>query len=345
MTFTKGDQMKHCENCGAKLQEGMKFCGNCGSPVPVEEPLESKGQEDGPKLETTVEKLMNPEPASPPAGNKKKIVITVAVIVAILAAIAIALWQSGVFSEQEKPATKDSVQAIDQNDLRGTLDWKEDQDKEYALKNSLIEGNADSNVKEIFEESAYFMPTKHTYAINENVTYYSIDCEYKKDDKVVPYVLVFQVNQDEHLELAELYKNDKKVNPEKFDDFYEKLYTTKEDLAAAEEARAVAEKEANPYAYMKGLTYAFNPDEGDGIPEDVYIDNVEEDSIVLTMSSGISTMEHLVFYRNGPVGSTEYECHQYGKVINLYIYDENSIGINFAEADGTDYGLTVYVRQ
>lgn len=354
--------MKRCENCGAELQKGMRFCGNCGGPVSSEEGIETNdpGTDSNQKIfvaqtekvepmeeKSKAEELKSENPAvdSPRMGTVKKVVIAFSVLIMALAVIAFVTWQTKDSGKAEEPVMDETVQTIDQDNLRGTLDWKEDQDKEYALKNSLIEGNSDSNVKEIFEESAYFTPTNYAYASNENVTYYSIECEYKKEDKEIPYVLVFQVNQDEHLELAELYKNEKKVDREKFDGFYEKLYTAEEDLKAAEEARAAATKEANPLTYMKGLTYTFNPDEGDGIPEDVYIENVEEDSIVLTMESGISTMEHLRFYRNGPVGGTEYECHQYGKVINLYVYDENSIGVNFAEADGTDYGLTVYVRQ
>lgn len=340
--------MRHCENCGEELREGMKFCGNCGSPVPLEEPSEpEKPERNAPEPAGAGETRQSPGPTAPDGpqlGKWKKTVLGVAVVIVTLAVVAAVAWQSGIGQEPAEPATKEPTQAVNQDDLLGTLDWKEDQDKEYELKHSLIEGNPDSNVKEIFEESAYFIPKRHAYATDGDVAYYLIECEYDKDGKTVPYALVFQVNEDKHLELVDLHKNGKKVGKGKFDSFHKKLYTTKADLEAAEEAKAAAEEMANPFAYMEGLTYSFNPDEGDGIPEDVYIDDVAEDTIVLTMSSGISTMEHLCFYRVGPAGSAEYECHQYGKAIDLYIYDENSIGINFAEADGTDYGLTVYVR-
>lgn len=332
--------MKHCENCGAELQEGMKFCGDCGSPVPMEE--------NEIKLEAAMETPMNPGIAGPSPGNGKKTIIAAMAIAVLLIVAAVALWQSGAFGKQEKPIGKEATQTIDKNDLRGTLDWKEDQDKEHELKNSLIEGNSDSNVKEIFGESAYFTPTKYAYAANENVTYYSIECEYEKEDKALPYTLVFQVNQDEHLELAELYKDEKKVDREKFDGFYEKLYTTKEDLEAAETTVAATEASKpepdNPYEGKK-----FYPAGGNGGIVYVYFAevNANEGYVVLQIQDYdvlggtlIDTQTKKFYTTNGSYFVTEDgDC---GMMLNTdgsisIIYQSDEVYDRYGESQETVY--------
>ncbi len=146
------------------------------------------------------------------------------------------------------------TEAADQDNLYGTLDWQENQDKTYELKNSLIEGNSDANVKEIFEESAYFTPSEYQYAEDGNSSYYLITCEYKKDGETAPYALIFRVNQDEHLELAELYKEEQRVDQDDVDEFYKSLYITKDDVSESEEkAKEKAEEEtkSNSEYYFK----------------------------------------------------------------------------------------------
>ena len=53
-------------------------------------------------------------------------------------------------------------------------------------------------------------------------------------------------------------------------------------------------------------------------------------------------MPNLHFYRKD---ATVYECHEYEKYIILYIYDKNTIGVDFAEAGEPSYGLETYTRQ
>lgn len=240
--------MNYCEECGAKLQEGMKFCGNCGSPVPADEAAEPPEPEEVPVQEGAEKANQEPLPTVEPiairqkAGKMKKGILAAVIVIVILAVIAVVLWQTGVFSGKEKTADAKPVQIVDQENLHGTLDWKEDQDQEYVLKNALIEGNSDANVKEIFEESAYFTTKRYQYAVSGKDTYYQIVCQYEKEKKTIPYVLVFQVNEQEHLELSELYKKEKKIDKAKFDSFYKKLYKTKADVEAEKaetEAKAV----------------------------------------------------------------------------------------------------------
>ena len=329
--------MNYCEECGAKLQEGMKFCGNCGTPVPTGEAVEPLKPEN-----VIQEPLQAAEAAaSPKASKMKKGILAAVIIAALLAVIAIVLWQSEMFNQPEKPADTNPVQTVDQDNLYGTLKWKENQDQEYTLKNSLIEGNSDANVKEIFEESAYFTPQKYQYAVNGKQTYYQIACQYEKQEKTIPYVLVFQVNEQEHLELAELYKRDKKIDASKFESFYKKLYKTKAQVAA-EEAETVTTEAKNEFAYMEGAVYGRDFDEY-GEPLDcVYIESVENDLILVTLAGYGEEMPDLHFYRKD---STIYECHEYEKDIILYIYDRNTIGIDFAEAGEPSYGLQKYIRQ
>lgn len=236
--------MNYCEECGAKLQRGMNFCGNCGTPVAADEsekPLKSEEdsvQEEAEEVNQAPLATAEIAAVSPKVSKMKKGILAAVIAVALLAAITIVLWQAGVFSDPKKPADTKPVQTVDQENLYGTLDWKEDQDQEYALKNALIEGNSDANVKELFEESAYFTPKRYQYAMNGKDTYYQIVCQYEKEKKTIPYVLVFQVNEQEHLELAELYRKEKKIDKAKFDSFYKKLYKTKAQVEATQATTA-----------------------------------------------------------------------------------------------------------
>lgn len=279
--------MRYCENCGARLEEGIRFCEECGAPVEdaaeQDDTVEQTAQEppEVPAPETRdepqrLEEEHTPAPLEPIGadhgkgelqapgetrsgkGGRKKAGIIAGIFVVLLAAAGIALWQMDVFSGNQQPAAVAPVRAADPDDLYGTLDWKVDQDKEYALKNSLIQGNSDANVKEIFEESAYFTPREYKYASDGAAAYYQIACQYEKGKKQIPYVLVFRVNRQEHLELAELYKKEQKIDAAKFDSFYKKLYKTKADVEAAkakkkEQAQAAEE---NPVAFLEGNTYS-----------------------------------------------------------------------------------------
>ena len=278
--------MNYCEECGAKLQRGMNFCGNCGTPVAAdesEEPLKSEEdsvQEEAEEVNQAPLATAEIAAVSPKVSKMKKGILAAVIAVALLAAITIVLWQAGVFSDPKKPADTKPVQTVDQENLYGTLDWKEDQDQEYALKNALIEGNSDANVKELFKESAYFTPKRYQYAMNGKDTYYQIVCQYEKKKKTIPYVLVFQVNEQEHLELAELYRKEKKIDKAKFDSFYKKLYKTKADV----EAEKATTEVKNEFAYMEGAVYGRDFDEY-GEPLDcVNIESVENDLILVTLA-------------------------------------------------------------
>lgn len=279
--------MKYCENCGAKLTEGVKFCEECGSMVAegaenAEESVLLEKNADDVKLpeETSKPIVETSEPLSLeeapcgtagqppiqesiPGKSRKKPLIIILVILMLLAGAAIAVWKFvplDYFGKNTQPTAATPAEAADQDNLYGTLNWQEDQDKTYELKNLLIEGNSDANIKEIFEESAYFTPSAYKYAEDGNDRYYLITCEYKKDEETAPYALVFQTNKDEHLELAELYKSEQRVEQNNVSEFYESLYITKEAAAEAEKKakeKAAEKKAKNSYYFKKGEEHFF----------------------------------------------------------------------------------------
>ncbi len=310
--------MRHCENCGEELREGRKFY--CGKPIPLEEPSEPENPErNAPEPAGAGETRQSPGPTAPDGpqlGKWKKIVLGMAIVIVTLAVVAAVAWQSGIGEEPAEPAIKEPAQAVDQDDLLGTLDWKEDQDKEYELKHSLIEGNPDSNVKEIFEESAYFTPKRHAYATDGDVAYYLIECEYDKGDKTVPYMLVFQVNEDKHLELVELHKNGKKVGEGKYEGFYERLYETA-DQAAAEKAategkaRKRAKLPPDIYSEVQGqYFYDIELINSEHFEEEreysyIYVKSIDADKVIVEEGSMEGAFEH-TFHRVDDINDDAY---------------------------------------
>lgn len=280
--------MKYCENCGAKLSEGMKFCEECGAPVEdsaagdtgqdsieVAAPEIKQEKSIAPDRERVQE---TPEPAAtamelvPARGivpstenlrvpneleskkSRGKAVAITLIALLLLAGAAIAIWETALPHKEAKTAAVTPSETADPNNLYGTLNWQEDQDKTYAFKTCLIEGNSDANIKEIFEESAYFTPSEYKYAEDGNVKYYLITCEYKKDEETAPYALVFQTNKNEHLELAELYKSEQRVDKSDVEEFYKSLYITKDDLSESKEKakeKAAAETKSDQEYYFK----------------------------------------------------------------------------------------------
>lgn len=121
--------MKHCENCGAELREGMKFCGDCGSPVPMEKteehsrPTESSERElliqESKEIQAEVNSMGSIGQGSmePHTGKTKKVIIATAIIVTLLSALAVgALWQAGIFSGTSNNAALENGESTEDND-------------------------------------------------------------------------------------------------------------------------------------------------------------------------------------------------------------------------------------
>lgn len=282
--------MKYCENCGAELEIGARFCGECGAAIENETEAEKNGDKQQDPLkqqevivpetkqelvaitpsDTAQDASITKSPKKIKSGASRKNIIPVIVIgiLLVLAGAFVVLWQFGIFGEPAEPVVTKPVQTVDQDNLYETLEWKEDQDQEYTLKSSLIEGNSDANIKEIFEESAYFTPKGYKFAMDGGQTYYQISCQYKKQDKKIPYTLIFQVNDQEHLELAELHNKENKVDSAKFDSFYKKLYKTKAQVEAANATTAAKSKE--DYYFKENESHLFYNAEKDALMELTY---------------------------------------------------------------------------
>lgn len=336
--------MRYCENCGSQLPEGIRFCEECGAQIEntvdktVQEPSEVIIPEEPGETQCTDEELeqenrlipsvpdtvsnskqelQKEEKRDRKSGKKKAgIIIGLIAILLIIGGI-VALWKLELWQgEEQTSAVIEPVRTVDPDNLYGTLTWKSDQDQEYALKNSLIEGNADANIKEIFEESAYFTPKEHKYASNKGQMYYQIVCQYEKGDKSIPYVLVFKINQQEHLELSELYKKEKRIDNSKFDSFYKKLYTTRGDVEAAKvEAKKKENKRAklpaDIYANVQGeYFYDIEVINSEYFEEEseygyIYVKSIDDDKII-TEHGSLEGPYDLTFHRTDDKSSESY---------------------------------------
>lgn len=310
--------MKYCENCGAELGEEAKFCGDCGSPQTVDDGTEERSlvplnlpaqQEDG------NQNLME---LSTGKDRKAKSIIMRILLVILLMAVVVGVgmlcWKMEVFNFKEQLVDKEKEQVIDQDNLYKTLDWQEDQDKTYALKQSLIEGNSDGTIQDIFEESAYFTPNEYMCATDGSTQYYLISCDYSDDYEDGSYELIFEVNEDEHLELVELYKNKKKVKEKEFEDFFWNLYVTIEDVQSYEPQ----EEQENSLEYFEDSTYV--DDNGSYFS----IHSADEDSVVAVM---------------GHPSGDEIAVNMY---FNEYYAEENAYSFVYDDYDDRYYELTLY---